>query len=262
MFDERGSSIHPLAVLTPTALGFPLLLLVAVAAALGAWPPIAARRSPGEVLRIAGPLWLIPLLVTYVAHSLRLAALNQDRYQMAGQLGLALVVGLTVEQLPKRRAQRASLAMLALLVPFTAVTDFWPLYDGRDWRAAARASSRITAADELVLVQSVFIESNHAASFAELERVGRWSALQVAYPLAGTIMPLPRDVLPATERFAEERLERLGVGRRSRLSLLQIRAGPWLSWLLAKHPEFEIVGRHRLGRLDWLLFERRSSVAE
>jgi hypothetical protein len=261
MFGTGGRSLNLLAMLTPSALGFPLLFVIAAAIAAGGWPLAGERRPSPVVARIVAPLWLVPLLATYLLHALRIAALNKDRYQIAGQLGVALAVAWTVAHLASRKAQRAAVVLLAVLVPWTVATDHWPLYDGQDWRMAARASARLLSPDELVLVPSLFIEANHEASFAELERVGRWSAPQVVYPLAGKTIPLPRDLRPETRRYAERRLAELELEGRRRFSLLQIRGWPWDSWILDRYPQFALVRRHRLSQLEWYGFERRASPA-
>lgn len=259
MFHESAPAINPLTVLTPTALGFSLLLVVAAAFACGAWPVVATRPVAPDALRVIAPLWLLPTAATFAAHVLRLAALNQDRYQLAGQVGLALAVGLTVEHLGVRAAQRTSLALLALLVPFTAASSFWPLYDGRDWRAAAAASQRLATDDDLVLAPSQFIESNHPSQFGELAAIGRLSAQLVAYPVRGNVLVLPRDVEPETTGFAKRRLAEERVALRQRVFLVQMTGGPWLPWFLRTHPEFELARRYHWGRLDWLVFARRTA---
>ena len=261
MYRDVGGGEHALVVLTPTVLGFQLLVVVAAAIAHGAWPVFGARPASRRAFLVLAPLWLIPTLVTSLAHSLHLAALNLDRYQMAGQLGLALAVGLTVDRLEPARARRTAIALLVFLAPFTAVTRYWPLYDGCDWRAAARASPQLAAPDDLVLVPSKFIESSHPAHFAELENVGKLSALLVAYPIAGRVVPLPRDVLPETTEFAARRLRAALLDERQRFVLLHVNSGDWLQWLQREHPEFRLLRRYHWGRLDWLVFERRAPPA-
>jgi len=262
MFWESPSRLHPLAALSPTALGFQLVLVVAVGLACGAWPARATPAVAADAARVAAPLWLLPVAVTFAAHQLGVAALHHDRYQIAALPGLALAVGITVTTLPRPLARRLAVAALALAAPFTGVSRHWPLLDGADWRAASRASARLATADELVLTPSPFIESNHEAYFAELELPGRLSANLLVYPLAATAVVLPRDPVADTTAYAERRLAALGFAARPRFALLHVAQGPWLNWLLRRYPQFEPVRVSRWGTLQWIEFERRGGAPD
>jgi hypothetical protein len=242
--------------LAPARLVLALLLGVGVAVAGGWWPFVGDRPPARRTLLLAVPLWLVPILTPYALHLARIAPLYVERYRLAGELGLALVAAMAIDRLVPARARVAAVVALAIWVPISPVTRFWPLYDGYDWRSAARASRELVGPDDLVLSPSPFVEAGDARHYPALVPAGRFAAPLAVYRPGGRLVPLPtspqRDggAAFARRRLAEERLP-----SSARVLLIENAGGSWARWFELDNPEFRLVRRTLWGRLEGRLYE-------
>lgn len=244
--------------LAPARLVLALAAGVGVALALERWPFVGDRPPARRTVLLAVPLWLLPIVTPYAVHLAHLAPLYVERYRLAGELGLALVVAAAIDRLVPARARVVALFALAMLVPVGPVTRHWPLYDGYDWRSAARATRALVGPDDLVVSPSPFVEAGAARHFPALVPEGRFAAPLAVYRPSGRLVPLPAS--PQREggaAFARRRLIEEGLASRARVLVIENVGGSWTRWFERLHPELRLTRRILWGRLEGRLYERQ-----
>jgi mannosyltransferase len=191
-----GSQVELLGYLAPPSLviGFLVGRFAGSDEALSPRPPVVRREVVVPLL-----LWLIvPPTTLYLVGRVTGVGLWADRHFLSYTPALAMLAACAFALLSPAR-QRIGIAVLAILFAFTFTQRG---HNGGDWRTASAAANAWTEGPSTpVLVYTGFSESRRLDWVEDPEHSQLFLAPFLAYPIQGTMIPLPLSLNPRTESY-------------------------------------------------------------
>lgn len=195
--------------------------LVAFCAA-GAWllrGRGAAGKTSGAVLPILA-WWLAPPVCLFAFSRIAGQSVFVTRYVSLELPGAALAATLAASRFLPVKCWRAGAAILGIgaLAALGQWNRLWPQHEHSGWRQAAAAVNRFVTPETPVFCPSPFIEARPPAWTPNYPLPGFLYAHLAYYPIAGKLLLLPYEGVPAAEPAADRALIYGGRGHAARIA--------------------------------------------